>query len=105
MGSLKLNGLAHPSCTQHSGDKLSTSDWRPVACLPTRGLKPGSLQSLFNVEDKHFIRGDKLPEPGQSPPWKPSPYIIAVWSPATPLWSSQELLISGWGGRDSYLVI
>lgn len=27
-------------------------------------MKPGSFQSLFNVDDKHFIREDKLPEPG-----------------------------------------
>lgn len=43
-------------------------NWRPLAGLAfpkeLSRAKPGSFQSLFNVEDKHFIREDKLPEPG-----------------------------------------
>lgn len=77
MASLRFNGLAHPGCAQHSGDSSPLPlNWRPVAGLATHPSppspphpllskeKPGSFQSLFNVEDKHFIREDKLPELG-----------------------------------------
>lgn len=47
-------GLQHPPTPTH------TSHSRPRVL----SKKSGSFQSLFNVEDKHFIREDKLPELG-----------------------------------------
>lgn len=80
------NLMAWPTQAVPSTAETSSlpQNWRPLAGLASpRELsraKPGSFQSLFNVEDKHFIREDKLPEPGPRTSFSFTPILLSlVW--------------------------